>query len=57
MSAEKRERYQFSVIRERMQEHPGQVLDFALGELQQELPPSLVGMVTGSASPIPASEP
>lgn len=52
MSAEKRERYQFSVIRERMQEHPGQVLDFALGELQQELPPSLVGMVTGSASPI-----
>ena len=52
MNAERRERYQFSVIRERMQEYPGQVLDFALGELQHELPPSLVGLATGSASPI-----
>ncbi len=52
MSAEKRERYQFSVIRERMKDHPGQVLDFALGDLKQELPPSLVGLVTGGASPL-----
>lgn len=52
MNLEKRDRYQFSVIRERMKDHPGQVLDFALGELQQELPPSLVGLATGSASPI-----
>ena len=41
MSLEKRERYQFSVIRERMKDHPGQVLDFALGDLQQELIGSL----------------
>ena len=52
MSAEKSERYQFSVIRERIKDHPGQVLDFALGELQQELPASLVGLVTGSGSQI-----
>jgi aspartate/methionine/tyrosine aminotransferase len=52
MSVKKRERYQFSVIRERMKEYPGRVLDFALGELQHELPPSLVGLATGSASPI-----
>ena len=50
MSTLKRERYQFSVIRERIEDHPGQVLDFALGEIQQELPPSLAGLVTGSAS-------
>ena len=50
MSTLKRERYQFSVIRERIKDHPGQVLDFALGEIQQELPPSLAGLVTGSAS-------
>jgi aminotransferase len=49
MSLEKRERYQFSVIRERMKDYPGQVLDFALGDLQQELPPTLVGLVTGNA--------
>ena len=48
----KRERYQFSVIRERMKDHPGQVLDFALGSLQQELPSSLVGLVTGGAARI-----
>lgn len=52
MTVQKRERYQFSVIRERMKDHPGQVLDFALGDLQQDLPPSLQGLVTGSASPI-----
>lgn len=52
MSVEKRERYQFSVIRERMKDHPGQVLDFALGELLQELSPTLLGMVTGSTSQI-----
>jgi aspartate/methionine/tyrosine aminotransferase len=52
MSTVKRERYQFSVIRERMMDHPGQVLDFALGEIQQELPPSLAGLVTGSAAQI-----
>jgi len=52
LSTLKRERYQFSVIRERIKDHPGQVLDFALGEIQQELPPSLAGLVTGSASQI-----
>ena len=52
MSVQKRERYPFSVIRERMKDHPGQVLDFALGELQHALPPSLAGLVTGSASPV-----
>lgn len=52
MSTLKRERYQFSVIRERIKEYPGQVLDFALGELQLELPPSLVGVVSGKAAQI-----
>jgi aminotransferase len=52
MSGEKRERYQFSIIRERMKDHPGQVLDFALGEMQHELPPYLVGMITGGAAQI-----
>lgn len=52
MSVEKRERYQFSVIRERMKDHPGQVLDFALGEMQHELPAYLVGMISGGASQI-----
>jgi aminotransferase len=52
MSAEKRERYQFSVIRERIKDHPGQVLDFALGELLQELSPTLKGMVAGGAAQI-----
>lgn len=52
MSAEKRERYQFSMIRERIKDHPGRVLDFALGELQQDLPSSLVGLITGNASQI-----
>jgi len=48
----KQERYQFSVIRERIKDHPGQVLDFALGELLQELPAPIVGLVTGGASRI-----
>lgn len=52
MSVDKRERYQFSVIRERIKDHPGQVLDFALGELQQELSPALEGRVAGGASQI-----
>jgi len=50
MSSEKRERYQFSVIRERMSQHAGQVLNFALGNLHQKLPEALTQQVTNGAS-------
>jgi aspartate/methionine/tyrosine aminotransferase len=50
MSGDKRARYQFSVIRERMSQHSGQVLNFALGNLHQKLPESLLRLVSSGAS-------
>ena len=50
MRSEKRERYQFSVIRERMNQHSGQVLNFALGNLHQQLPESLMQQISNGAS-------
>jgi aminotransferase len=41
MSGDKQARYQFSVIRDRISQHSGQVLNFALGNLHQKLPESL----------------
>ena len=50
MTSEKRERYQFSVIRERIAQHGGEVLNFALGDLQQQLPDSLARQVEQGAA-------
>lgn len=50
MSSKRRERYQFSVIRERMSQHSGKVLNFALGNLHQELPGLLAQQVSDGAS-------
>ena len=49
MTNDKQARYQFSVIRERMNQHGGQVLNFALGNLHQRLPESLAHQVTHGA--------
>ena len=50
MSSDRETRYQFSVIRERMKQHSGQVLNFALGNLHQELPESLQRMIAEGAT-------
>jgi aspartate/methionine/tyrosine aminotransferase len=50
MSADRQARYKFSVIRERMQQHGGQVLNFALGNLCQQLPENLRQQVADGAA-------
>src|SRR5210317_1444317 len=48
MSDDKQARYQFSVIRDRISQHSGKVLNFALGNLHQKLPePLLQQVMTG----------